>query len=78
MKFQSNKPILSNDKSIEKSLANHKLEIKAKKALAMEKKKWLNKERVIPSISIQGSAEHEKMLRKTATRGGNLFLHLYK
>ncbi|KAJ3415970.1 hypothetical protein HDV05_003567 [Chytridiales sp. JEL 0842] len=60
------KPILAQHKGIEKELDEKKLEAKAKKALAGEKKAKFEVGRIKPEAP---SDDFEKRLRKVATRG---------
>ncbi|KAL1917564.1 uncharacterized protein VTP21DRAFT_3957 [Calcarisporiella thermophila] len=59
-------PILARAKGAERKLEEEKLEYKARKILAAEKKKLESRDRVKPDYS---NFEYEKKLRKIATRG---------
>ncbi|KAJ3186253.1 hypothetical protein HDU85_007693 [Gaertneriomyces sp. JEL0708] len=65
-KTDKNRPILSKQKHIEKSIDNEKLEAKARKLIAAEKKKKEDVGRIKPDHS---TTDYEKKLRKIATRG---------
>ncbi|KAI9343437.1 Rrp15p-domain-containing protein [Zopfochytrium polystomum] len=60
------RPILAKHKSIEHQLDEEKLELRARKALAAERKKRDDLARVFPQIAAN---DFEKRLRKVATRG---------
>ncbi|KAI9312888.1 Rrp15p-domain-containing protein [Dichotomocladium elegans] len=59
-------PILARSKGTERKIEDEKLERKARKVLAAEKKALKEKGRVIPDYT---TFEYEKRLRKVATRG---------
>ncbi|KAJ1679206.1 pre-60S ribosomal particles component, partial [Spiromyces aspiralis] len=63
---KGNMPIMAKNRATEKRIEEEKLEYKAKKALAAEKRARLSKDRVIPDMT---NFEYEKRLRKVATRG---------
>ncbi|KAF9978875.1 hypothetical protein BGZ73_008876 [Actinomortierella ambigua] len=65
-KADASQPILARSRGIERKLEEEKLEAKARKALTMEKKRSMNKDRVKPDYT---GMEYEKKLRKVATRG---------
>jgi hypothetical protein len=60
-------PILARSKGAERKIEDEKLEYKARKVLAAEKKALASKDRVVPDYT---TMEYEKKLRKVATRGG--------
>ncbi|KAL1934402.1 hypothetical protein VTP01DRAFT_6584 [Rhizomucor pusillus] len=59
-------PILARSKGTERRIADEKLEYKARKVLAAEKKANRERGRIIPDFT---TYEYEKRLRKVATRG---------
>lgn len=61
------RPILAKQKHIERQLDNEKLEAKARKLIAAEKKQKADEGRIIPDHT---TTDYEKRLRKVATRGG--------
>lgn len=60
-------PILARSKGAERKIEDEKLEYKARKVLAAEKKALASKDRVVPDYT---TMDYEKKLRKVATRGG--------
>ncbi|KAJ3033678.1 hypothetical protein HDV00_005897 [Rhizophlyctis rosea] len=60
------RPILSKEKQIERSIDEAKLDAKARKIVANEKRKLAEVGRVIPT---HATTDYEKKLRKVATRG---------
>ena len=67
-------PILVRSKKTAKDIESSRLEAKAKRALAAEKKSGLDKDRIktlysADSENLQELLEHEKRLKKTAQRG---------
>ncbi|KAF9428551.1 hypothetical protein BGZ94_001990 [Podila epigama] len=65
-KADANTPILAKSRGTERKLEEEKMELKARKAIANEKKRLANKDRVKPDYT---GMEYEKKLRKVATRG---------
>ena len=63
----SQRPILAQQKSIERAIDEEKLEAKARKSLAAEKKQRTEVSRKMPESATN---EFEKRLKKVATRGG--------
>ncbi|KAJ3328370.1 hypothetical protein HDU76_010098 [Blyttiomyces sp. JEL0837] len=63
---ETEKPILAQQRSLERAIDDHKLELKAKKALSSEKKQKFEIGRSKPESATNDS---EKRLRKIATRG---------
>ncbi|KND02170.1 uncharacterized protein SPPG_02662 [Spizellomyces punctatus DAOM BR117] len=61
-----NRPILAKQKHIERALDEQKLEAKARKIIAAEKKEKADVGRIIPDHT---TTDYEKKLRKVATRG---------
>ncbi|KAG2173995.1 hypothetical protein INT44_000109 [Umbelopsis vinacea] len=59
-------PILARSKGAERKIEDEKLEYKARKLLAAEKKALASKDRIIPDYT---TMDYEKKLRKVATRG---------
>ncbi|KAJ1799918.1 pre-60S ribosomal particles component [Coemansia sp. RSA 2399] len=59
-------PIMAKDKTRERMIKEEKLNYRARKALAEEKRLLLSKDRVIPTFE---SMNYERGLRKVATRG---------
>ncbi|CAO3676191.1 unnamed protein product [Umbelopsis vinacea] len=59
-------PILARSKGAERKIEDEKLEYKARKVLAAEKKALASKDRVVPDYT---TMDYEKKLRKVATRG---------
>lgn len=60
-------PILAKSKGIERALDDQKLLEKAKKAALAEKKARQDRDHIMPDITVR--IDHEKRLRKVATRG---------
>ncbi|KAJ3050096.1 hypothetical protein HK097_008919 [Rhizophlyctis rosea] len=60
------RPILAKEKHLERSIDEAKLDAKARKIIAAEKKKLADVGRVIPT---HATTDYEKKLRKVATRG---------
>ncbi|KAF9160245.1 hypothetical protein DFQ26_005755 [Actinomortierella ambigua] len=65
-KADASQPILARSRGVERKLEEEKLEAKARKALTIEKRRAMNKDRVKPDFT---GMEYEKKLRKVATRG---------
>ena len=63
----TNQPILSQNKGLEKAIDDEKLEGKAKRILAAQRKELDHLARVIPTHE---GTDYEKKLRKVGTRGG--------
>ncbi|CAO3683328.1 unnamed protein product [Umbelopsis ramanniana] len=59
-------PILARSKGAERKIEDEKLEYKARKLLAAEKRALASKDRIIPDYT---TMDYEKKLRKVATRG---------
>ncbi|KAF9581793.1 Trimeric GatFAB AmidoTransferase(AdT) complex subunit [Lunasporangiospora selenospora] len=59
-------PILAKSRGVERKLEEERVEAKARKAIASEKKRLEHKDRVKPEYT---GMEYEKKLRKVATRG---------
>ncbi|KAJ2801441.1 pre-60S ribosomal particles component [Coemansia helicoidea] len=62
----SGAPIMAKNRTREKQILEEKLNYRARKALTEEKRTALSKDKVVPTM--QGF-DHERRLRKTATRG---------
>ncbi|KAI9144697.1 Rrp15p-domain-containing protein [Paraphysoderma sedebokerense] len=59
-------PILSKSKAISRQIEQEKIQYRARKILAAERKSKLNKDRVLPDVR---ELDYERKLRKVATRG---------
>ncbi|KAJ2852336.1 pre-60S ribosomal particles component [Coemansia brasiliensis] len=59
-------PIMSKNRVREKQIKEEKLNYRARKALVEEKRRMLSKDLVLPSMQ---NSEHERKLRKIATKG---------
>ncbi|KAJ2595762.1 pre-60S ribosomal particles component, partial [Coemansia sp. RSA 1721] len=59
-------PIMAKDKTRENQIKEEKLEYRARKALAAERKALKDKDRIVPTLE---NFDYERRLRKVATKG---------
>ncbi|KAJ2124844.1 pre-60S ribosomal particles component [Coemansia sp. RSA 720] len=59
-------PIMAKNRTRERQIKEEKINYRARKALVEEKRALMSKDRVVPTLE---NFDHERRLRKTATRG---------